>query len=133
MSGDLMKLIPLKNTSATKVQTILQTRFKSQNQAIGVEDQSNSLVVMAPAALAEEIARFVKELDDAAGEQLTQKMKLVQLHSTNAMEVQQVLDALLTKKTGSSSSSRSSTTRASSAWPASSTWTTPSTSSGVSR
>jgi type II secretory pathway component GspD/PulD (secretin) len=134
MSGDLMKLIPLKNTSATKVQQLLQIRFKSQNQAIGVEDQSNSLVVLAPAALAEEIARFVKELDDAAGAEISQRVKLVQLHSTNAMEVQQALDALLSKKGGSSSSStHSSTTRASSAWPASSTWTTPTTSSGMSR
>jgi type II secretory pathway component GspD/PulD (secretin) len=132
MSGDLMKLIPLKNTSATKVQQLLQIRFKSQNQAIGVEDQSNSLVVIAPAALAEEIARFVKELDETAGQQLSQKVKLVQLHSTNAMEIQQALDALLSKK-GATSSTRSSTSRASSAWPASSSWTLPTSSSGVSR
>jgi type II secretory pathway component GspD/PulD (secretin) len=127
-AGDRMKLIPVENTSAVKIQQVLQTRFKTADQSIGVEEQSNSLVVIAPAAVAEQIARFVKELDEAAGAERSQRIKLLQLHSTNSQEIQSALDAILTKK--GSSTSRSTTPRASSAWPASSTWTLPASSGG---
>jgi type II secretory pathway component GspD/PulD (secretin) len=130
LGASRMKVIPLKNMSATVVQKILQDRFKTEVDSISVEDQSNSVVVVASAALTEEIARAVKTLDDAAGSEQSQKVKLVQLHSTNAMEAQQVLDTLLNKIGGTSSSAsrHTSTPRASAAWPSSSTWITPATS-----
>ena len=72
---------------------------------VDVEEKSNSLVVMAPTALLEEIESLVAELDQAALKDRSRRVTLIQLKKTKSSRVQQALD-MLTSGSRSRSSSR---------------------------
>jgi len=78
--------------------------------SVSVEDATNSIVVMAPATLGNEIAQLVESLDTAAIDDPSRSVRLVQLKKTNAMRVQQTLDVLikdaLKRQRGTSASAR---------------------------
>jgi len=72
---------------------------------IDVEDQSNSLVVMGPTPLLEEIKQLVDELDRVAKEERDRQIRVIPLKKTNSLRVQQALQML--RGRGSYSRSRS--------------------------
>lgn len=63
--------------------------------SVSVDDATNSIVVMAPMTLGNEIAQLVESLDTAAIDDPSRSVRLVQLKKTNAMRVQQTLDVLI--------------------------------------
>ncbi|HID21557.1 MAG TPA: hypothetical protein EYP14_04055, partial [Planctomycetaceae bacterium] len=61
---------------------------------VDVEDQSNSLVVMGPTPLLEEIKQLVDELDRVAKEERDRQIRVIPLKKTNSLRVQQALQML---------------------------------------
>ena len=96
-----MKIIPVKNTAAAGVAAVLGTVFKNFVDSIGVEENTNSLVVMGPTAMTEEISRFVTTLDTAAGGDPSKKVRLIPLQKTNVLRVQQALGSIIGKTSAS--------------------------------
>jgi hypothetical protein len=122
-------LIPVHNTSAVRIETVLQSVYKTQltsggikrqipipsgaslqvaaviqqvNTAaagplmtLGVDDTTNSVVVMAPAPLVREVSDLVAELDEAAVNDTSRGVKIVKLKSTSALRVKEILDTLI--------------------------------------
>lgn len=122
-------LIPVHNTSALKIESVLQNVYKTQltsggvkrqipipsgaslqvaaviqqvNTAaagplmtLGVDDTTNSVVVMAPAPLVREVSDLVAELDEAAVNDTSRGVKIVKLKSTSALRVKEILDTLI--------------------------------------
>jgi type II secretory pathway component GspD/PulD (secretin) len=95
-----MKIIPVKNTSATGVAQMLGKMFQNYVDSIGVEERTNSLVVMGPTAMTEEVGRFVMAIDQAAGGDPLKQVRLVPLQKTNAMRMQQELNSVLGQTPG---------------------------------
>lgn len=122
-------LIPVRNTSAVRIETVLQSVYKTQltsggikrqipipsgaslqvaaviqqvNTAaagplmtLGVDDTTNSVVVMAPAPLVREVRDLVAELDEAAVNDTSRGVRIVKLKSTSALRVKEILDTLI--------------------------------------
>lgn len=65
---------------------------RSLGITVGVDARSNSLIVVAPRALFQEVKQLVEELDAAAGDQ-AQTVRVVPLHGVTAEAVQQALSA----------------------------------------
>jgi len=135
LAANKPKLIPVKNTRASRVEDVLREIYKVQltsgggrkpipvpsgvnpqvvaaiqqaNAAgegplltIGVDDQSNSLVVLAPPNLTAEIEQVVGELDQAAIGDAARGLKLIQLQKTNSRSVRKALDMILDEATRS--------------------------------
>ncbi len=95
LGADRLTLIPVKNTSAERIAQIMREMYKSQADAFSVEQTTNSLVVMAPTALVEEIGRVVQTLDKAAGSESSRGLKIVPLKKINVNRMQKALDILL--------------------------------------
>jgi len=95
MTADRMHFIPVKNTSAARIEEIMRTLFRSQVDAFGVEETTNSLVVMGSDPLAEEIGRVVKSLDEAAGSDPSRTVTIVPLRKASSERVQKALDIIL--------------------------------------
>ena len=109
LSAERMKLIPVRNTSAAGLETILRGMFKNTVDSLGVEDSTNSLVVVANPAVQAEIERVVKTLDDAAGEDPARRVRIVPLQKANAESIQHSLSTILGGRR--SSSTRTTTPR----------------------
>lgn len=90
-----MKIIPVKNTSAAGVAQVLGNVFKNYVDSIGVEENTNSLVVMGPTPMTEEISRFVTVLDEAAGGDPAKTLRIIPLHKTNALRMRTSLDSIM--------------------------------------
>jgi len=122
-------LIPVKHTPAVRIETVLQSIYKTQltsggikrqipipsgasqqvaeviqqvNTAaagplmtLGVDDTTNSLVVMAPNPLVREVQALVAELDEAALNDTSRGVRIVKLKNTSALRVKEILDALI--------------------------------------
>jgi type II secretory pathway component GspD/PulD (secretin) len=97
LAANRMKLIPVKNTSAASLEPILRNMFKSSVDSFGVEDVTNSIVVLANAAVTAEIERVVKVMDDAAGSDPARHVRIIPLQKSNALRVQQSLSTILNK------------------------------------
>jgi type II secretory pathway component GspD/PulD (secretin) len=134
-------LIPVKNTSASRLERVIADIYKTQltsggvkqqipvpsgatrdvaaviqqiNSAasgpmmtLGVDDTTNSIVVMAPGPLAREVKELVAELDEAALHDTSRGVRIVKLKSTNAMRVKEILDAVIRDATRRRTSSSS--------------------------
>ncbi len=133
------QLIPVKNTSASRLERVISDVYKTQltsggvkqqipvpsgatrdvaaviqqiNSAasgpmmtLGVDDSTNSIVVMAPGPLAREVRELVAELDEAALHDTSRGVQIVKLKSTNALRVKEILDSVIrdaTRRRGSS-------------------------------
>ncbi len=62
---------------------------------VGVDEATNSIVVMAPVSLANEVVQLVETLDAAAADDPSRSLRLVPLKKVNSMRLQQTLDLLI--------------------------------------
>jgi type II secretory pathway component GspD/PulD (secretin) len=100
LAADRMHLIPIKNTSAARIEQILRDMFRNQVEALSVEATTNSLVVMASDPLVEEITRVVNTLDEAAGSDPSRNVTIVPLKKASSDRVQKALDVILKSGAG---------------------------------
>lgn len=61
---------------------------------LGVDEQTNSIVLRAPAELGREIKSFIQRLDDSAKTISAKKIRVFQLHGTNADRVRRILNTM---------------------------------------
>jgi type II secretory pathway component GspD/PulD (secretin) len=62
---------------------------------LGTDEETNSILVVAPPSLIEEVRRFTEELDQAAGEHPRRAVRIVPLKKTNAAEIDRALKRIL--------------------------------------
>jgi type II secretory pathway component GspD/PulD (secretin) len=84
----------------------LNTAAGGPLMTLGVDTATNSIVVMAPRPLAEEVAQLVGELDTAALSDNSRSVKVVRLKSASADQVKVVLDQLIRDATQRQSTGR---------------------------
>ena len=72
---------------------------------VEVDDRTNSLVVMAPTSLFDEIKELVQQMDTAANDDSTRRLKVIKLKSLNIRSLEKSLD-MLTGEGGRSRSRR---------------------------
>ncbi len=105
------RLIPIKNTDAVRIEQVVREMFRSQLAAgarrrarpgsagwtpqLSVDTVTNSLVVMAPAPLIDDITKLAQSLDETAGSDPARSVTLLRLKNTNAQHVQKALDIIL--------------------------------------
>lgn len=95
LSADRLHLIPVKNTSATKIERTLRDLFSAHAEAFSVEETTNSIVVMASDAMVEEITRVITTLDEAAGGDPARKVAIIPLQKASAERVEKALNVIL--------------------------------------
>jgi type II secretory pathway component GspD/PulD (secretin) len=108
-SGARGKPIPVPSGASRDVAAVIQQlniAAAGPMMTLGVDEATNSIVVMAPRPLAEEVAQLVGELDEAALSDNSRSVKVVKLKSASADEVKQVLDRLIRDATQRQSTSR---------------------------
>jgi type II secretory pathway component GspD/PulD (secretin) len=106
-SGARGKPIPIPSGASRDVAAVIQQlniAAAGPLMTLGVDDATNSVVVMAPRPLAEEVAQLVGELDDAALKDNSRSVQVVKLKTTSADQVKQVLDRLIRDATQRQSS-----------------------------
>jgi type II secretory pathway component GspD/PulD (secretin) len=97
-SGARVKPIPVPSGASRDVAAVIQqinTAAGGPLMTLGVDEATNSIVVMAPRPLAEEVAQLVGELDEAALHDSSRAVKVVKLNSVGAEQVKEVLDDLI--------------------------------------
>ena len=62
---------------------------------IAVDPATNSLIVMAPSPLLDEILKLITSLDEAAEENPARRLKIITLQKTNAARVEDALQRIL--------------------------------------
>jgi type II secretory pathway component GspD/PulD (secretin) len=95
LGAERLTLIPIKNTDAQRIASILRDLYKNQADGISVEDKTNSLVVTAPPALVEELRQVADRLDEAAGSESSRSVRVVPLEKTSSQRMQRALNILL--------------------------------------
>ncbi len=108
-SGARGKPIPVPTDASRDVAAVIQQiniAAAGPMMTLGVDEATNSIVVLAPQPLAEEVAQLVGELDEAALRDNARSVKVVKLKSASADEVKQVLDRLIRDATQRQSTSR---------------------------
>ena len=95
-------------------QNTQQTAGDLPKMTIGVDTESNSIVVSAPGPLLKEVVAVVRELDQRASEKPPESIAVVNLKRTDPYIVQQTLVGVLGDLVETSNSSSSSSGRASS-------------------
>ncbi len=113
--GDKPRIIPLRNVEADEVADVVREVFRSQmtptsssrsrsstssvrrrmTPSVSVDNATNSLIVMAPAPLMEEILELVNTLDQTAGENPARRLKIIPLTKVSSSRVQEALDKIL--------------------------------------
>ena len=64
---------------------------------VQVESTTNSLIVLAPQNLLDEVTDLIKELDQAAATSRARGVSIIELRKTNSRRVMDVLDRVLKK------------------------------------
>ncbi len=64
--------------------------------SVQVEKTTNSLVVMAPQNLLDEVSSLIEQLDTASGQSRARAVSIIELQKTNSRRVMEVLDRVLT-------------------------------------
>jgi type II secretory pathway component GspD/PulD (secretin) len=106
-SGARGKPIPIPSGASRDVAAVIQQlniAAAGPLMTLGVDDATNSVVVMAPRPLAEEVSQLVGELDEAALKDNSRSVQVVKLKATSADQVKQVLDRLIRDATQRQSS-----------------------------
>ena len=62
---------------------------------LGVDEQTNSLVVMAPKTLSDEIAQMVEQLDKSAAGESARSLRVIRLKRTSSQRVRDALNDVL--------------------------------------
>ncbi len=113
------RIIPIENTRASRIEDVIQDIFRKQLTAttvgtaaampawlapqISVDQTTNSLVVMAPSPLVDEIVELAQTLDKAAGDDPAQNVKIIRLKKASAEYVEEALrDLMRTRRRRSS-------------------------------
>ncbi len=97
-SGGEKQQIPIPSGASREVAAVIQqinTAAGGPLMTLGVDDATNSVVVMAPGPLVKEISDLVAELDQAALDDSSRGVKIVKLKSVNAQKVKEVLDTII--------------------------------------
>ena len=97
-SGARRPQIPVPSGASRDVAAVIQqinTAATGPLMTLGVDDTTNSIVVMAPAPLVEEVSELVAKLDEAALNDTSRSVKVVKLRNASAMQVQEVLEDLI--------------------------------------
>jgi general secretion pathway protein D len=120
------QIVPVRFAEATEVAEVIREVFRSQmnrysggssgstrssarshvTPEVAVDPATNSLIVMAPAPLLDEILKLITSLDEAAEQNPARHLKIIALQKTNAKRVEDALQRIL--KSGSSRSPRPS-------------------------
>lgn len=99
-TGGGRKEIPVPSGLAPEVAQALQ-QINVMNTgpllALSVDEATNSIVIMAPAALAEQVRTLVEELDEAALTESTRGVSIIPLEHMNSSRTQKVLNQILEK------------------------------------
>ena len=67
---------------------------------LGTDEDTNSILVVAPPSLIEEVRRFTEELDQAANDHPRRAVRIVPLKKTNAKEMDRALQRILRQRRG---------------------------------
>jgi len=109
------RFIRIENTDASRVEKVVREMFASRLSSsssstsssrsgttlsrirpqLTVDELSNSLIVMAPSPLVEDIEEFAKSIDESAAEEPARGVRIISLKKANADRVEQVLGAIL--------------------------------------
>jgi type II secretory pathway component GspD/PulD (secretin)/predicted RNA binding protein with dsRBD fold (UPF0201 family) len=95
LSSDRLHFIPIENTSADRIAPTLQSLYGAQVGSISVEENTNSLVVMASPAMVEQIREVAGMLDEAAGEESDHTVEILSLQNTSSERVREALGVIL--------------------------------------
>ena len=83
-------------TGTTPTTTRTSTRISSRMSAeIAVDEATNSLIIMAPSPLLEEIIELANVLDRGAEENPARGVKIISLQKANSTRVEQALQRIL--------------------------------------
>jgi type II secretory pathway component GspD/PulD (secretin) len=113
------QIIPVRFADATEIAEVVRDVFRSQlsrsaasstsgtrvsalsrvTPEVAVDPATNSLIVMAPSPLLDEILKLIASLDEAAEENPARRLKIIALQKTNATRVEDALQRIL--KSGS--------------------------------
>ena len=102
-------MVAVHNTSAARIEQMVRDVFQAQLSLTGrgrthegrlapqitVDEMTNSLVVMAQEPLRTQVTQLIQTLDQSAGEETANTLKLIPLKNTNAERVQKALDATI--------------------------------------
>ncbi|REK11456.1 MAG: hypothetical protein DWQ37_14330 [Planctomycetota bacterium] len=96
--GGAEREIPIPRGTSRDVAAVIQqinTAATGPLMTLGVDAATNSIVVMAPGPLAEEVAQLVAQLDEAAEKDTSRSVRVVRLKAASAEEVREALDDLI--------------------------------------
>jgi len=98
-------MIPIKNTNAFRIQQLVYQAFQTQlastrmpgggSGQIGVDVITNSLMVVAPEGLTEDIRSFVEEQDLRIAEEPAEQLHLIELEKVNSARMYEALQSIL--------------------------------------
>jgi len=97
-SGGIKQQIPIPSGASRDVAAVIQqinTASGGPLMTLGVDDTTNSIVVMAPRPLVKEVGELVQELDEAALHDSSRGVKIVKLKNTSPQRVKEVLDTII--------------------------------------
>ena len=109
------QIVPIRFAEATEVAQVVQDVFRSQmtrsasgygngprssalsrvTPEVAVDPATNSLIVMAPSPLLDEILKLISSLDQAAEENPARRLKIIALQKTNTTRVEDALQRIL--------------------------------------
>ena len=97
-SGGVKQQIPVPSGASVEVAAVIQqinTASAGPLMSLGVDETTNSIVVMAPGPLVKEVSDLVAQLDENALHDTSRGVKIVKLKSTSAMRVKEILDTII--------------------------------------
>lgn len=97
-SGGVKQQIPVPSGSSREVAAVIQqinTASAGPLMTLGVDDTTNSIVIMAPGPLVKEVTDLVAQLDENALHDTSRGVKIVKLKSTSALRVKEILDTVI--------------------------------------
>ena len=97
-SGGVKQQIPVPSGASRDVAAVIQQINSAASgplMTLGVDDTTNSIVVMAPGRWSRKSSELVAELDEAALHDTSRGVRIVKLKSTNAVRVKEILDAVI--------------------------------------
>ncbi|MBI3836464.1 MAG: hypothetical protein HY288_00845 [Planctomycetia bacterium] len=97
-SGGVKQQIPVPSGASREVAAVIQqinTAATGPLMTLGVDDTTNSIVIMAPGPLVKEVSELVAALDGAALDDSSRGVKIVKLKSTSAQRVKDTLDTII--------------------------------------
>jgi type II secretory pathway component GspD/PulD (secretin) len=95
LAFDRLQFIPVENIPADRMAQVLQELYGTQVGAISVEENTNSLIVMAAPTMVEHLQQVVEKLDEAAGAESDRTVEIISLRNSSSERVEAALNMLL--------------------------------------